>query len=340
MPRLGSGFGFPRTAAGTRSSLCNAHRMGAMKGSIPPETNASASASAAGPASGEEDRNPEGQHPEGTVRDPLPAGGIAPGESNYALLLSYDGAGFCGWQIQQNGESVQGRLEAALTTILRVPARLTGSGRTDAGVHALYQVANAFLPAGLDTKRLRANLNGLAGPEISVRTIVPVASDFHARFRAKGKHYQYRIFNRPYPTVFASRHSWWVKRPLDLEAMRRAALYLSGRHDFSAFRSSHCKAKHPLREIRRLDIELSESSEGMLLIDLEADSFLQHMARIIVGTLAAVGLGVLAPDALPGMLASKNRENAAVTAPAAGLHLMKVCYDLEEFPELLAFGRF
>ncbi|MEE8434976.1 MAG: hypothetical protein V3S64_09335, partial [bacterium] len=119
-----------------------------MKGSIPPETNAPASASAVEPASGEQGRNPEA-----AVRNPLPAGGIAPGESNYAILLSYDGAGFCGWQIQQNGESVQGRLEAALTTILRVPARLTGSGRTDAGVHALYQVANAFLPAGLDTKR-------------------------------------------------------------------------------------------------------------------------------------------------------------------------------------------
>ena len=121
-------------------------------------------------------------------------------------------------------------------------------------------------------------------------------------------------------------------------AMRRAALHLSGRHDFSAFRSSHCEAKHPLREIRRLEMEYSGASEGMVLIDLEADAFLQHMARIIVGTLAAVGLGALAPDALPGMLASKKRENATVTAPAAGLHLMKVNYDLAEFPELRAFG--
>ena len=217
---------------------------------------------------------------------------------------------------------------------------MTGSGRTDAGVHALNQVANVFLPAGLDTERLRANLNGLAGPEISVKAIVPVSSKFHARFGAMGKHYQYRIFNRPYPSVFARQHSWWIKRPLDLEAMRRAALHVSGRHDFSAFRSSHCEAKHPLREIRRLDIGISEALEGMLLIDLEADAFLQHMVRIVVGTLAAAGLGKLAPDALPGILASKNRDNAGVTAPAAGLHLVKVWYDLTDFPELRAFGEY
>ena len=315
-----------------------------MKGSIPPGTNASANASAAASATTSATTSVvvpassgEGRKPEAAVRNPLPAGGIARGESNYAILVSYDGAGFCGWQIQQNGESVQGRLEAALTTILKVRARLTASGRTDAGVNALRQVANVFLPAGLDTERLRGNLNGLAGPEISVKAIVPVSPGFHARHSSKGKHYQYRIFNRPYPSVFAHRHSWWIKRPLDLEAMRRAAAHLAGRHDFSAFRSSHCEAKHPLREIRRLEMEFSGASEGMVLIDLEADAFLQHMARIIVGTLAAVGLGALAPDALPGMLASKKRENATVTAPAAGLHLMKVCYDLAEFPELRAF---
>ena len=306
-----------------------------MKGSIPPGS----SGSAVEAASSGESRGPEARGAGNAVRDFLPTGETAPEERNYALLMSYDGAGFCGWQIQQNGESVQGRLEAALTTILRVPARLTGSGRTDAGVHALRQVANVFLPAGLDTDRLRGNLNGLAGPEISVKSIVPISANFHARFRAKGKHYQYRIFNRPYPTGFASRHSWWVKRPLDLEAMRRAAAHFFGWHDFSAFRSSHCEAKYPLREIRRIDMELSEAAEGMLLIDIEADAFLQHMVRIIVGTLAAVGLGELDPDALPGMLASKNRENAAVTAPGAGLHLMKVCYDLEEFPELTVFGK-
>lgn len=310
--------------------------MGAMKGSTPPRPGTSAFES----ASAGENRNPEAPHPGMAVSEPPAAREILPGECNYAILLSYDGGGFCGWQIQQNGESVQGRLEAALNTILRVPARLTGSGRTDAGVNALGQVANAFLPAGLDTERLRANLNGLTGPEISVRNIVPVSSDFHARFRAIGKHYQYRIFNRPYPPVFARHHCWWIKRPLDPEAMRRAAIHLSGQHDFSAFRSSHCAARNPLREIRRLDIGLSEAPEGMLLIDLEADAFLQHMARIIVGTLAEVGLGRLLPDALAGILASKNRENAAITAPAAGLHLMQVHYDLAEFPELRTFGEY
>lgn len=288
--------------------------------------------STAGPASGD-----DGQPLPGPARDQFPAGGIAPGESNYAILLGYDGTVFCGWQIQQNGASVQGRLEEALATIVRMPARVIGSGRTDAGVHALEQVAHVLLPGGLDTERLRANLNGLTGPDISVKRIVPVSANFHARFRAMGKHYQYHIFNRPYPAVFSRGHSWWVKRPLDLGAMQQAAAHLQGRHDFSAFRSSHCEASNPLRELRRLEIGPSGTTNGMLLIDLEANAFLQHMVRIIVGTLVSVGLGALAPEALPGILASKNRDNAGETAPAAGLHLVRVFYDLAEFPELAAF---
>lgn len=274
--------------------------------------------------------------------DIFPGGAFPDATTNHALLVSYEGTAFCGWQIQPNGESVQGRLERALSTILRRPGRVTGSGRTDSGVHALGQVAHVFLPAGVDTTRLRNNLNGLAGPEISVKALVPVPPNFHARHRAKGKHYQYRIFNHPYPPVFERKSCLWLKRPLDVPAMAQAAALLLGRHDFSAFRAIKCEAKHPLRELRRLEVReveglQGEGSESQLRIDLEADAFLQHMARIIVGTLVAVGKGRLKPDDLSGILASRKRENAAATAPAAGLHLMRVYYDLNEFPQLRAF---
>ena len=253
---------------------------------------------------------------------------------NHALALSYDGTPFCGWQIQPNGESVQGRLEAAFRTILRVPVKVTGSGRTDAGVHAIAQVANVHLPPGLDLGRLRGSLNGLAGPEISVRKIVPVPPRFHARHRARGKHYQYRIFNHPHPPVFERGRCWWLKSPLDLEAMRAAAAGLTGRHDFSAFRAIQCEASHPVRTLERLEISPGEGPDDLLRIDLEADAFLQHMARIIAGTLVAVGQGKLPPGEVPAILASRHRERAPGTAPAAGLHLMRVDYDLAEFPQL------
>lgn len=281
--------------------------------------------------------HPANPHPHGESGvDTAPA--APPRGQNHALLLGYDGSRFLGWQVQQQGETVQGRLEAGLETILRRQVKVFGSGRTDAGVHALNQVANVFLPPGQDLRRLRASLNGLAGPAISVKAIVPVSASFHARHRAKGKHYQYRIFNRPYPPVFGRERCWWLKAPLQMDAMREAAAHLLGTHDFTAFRASHCGAPHPVRTLRRLEIAACEDPGCTLTLDLEADAFLQHMARIITGTLVAVGQGKLEPERLAAILAGQRREEAHATAPPVGLHLMGVRYDLEEYPELREFG--
>jgi tRNA pseudouridine38-40 synthase len=248
--------------------------------------------------------------------------------------LAYDGSAFHGWQVQDHCESVEAALGQALTTAVRRPTRVFGSGRTDAGVHALNQVAHCDIPEGIDLERLRASLNALAAPAISVQDIVPVPGDFHARHSATGKVYRYHIQNRPYPAVLARERCWWIRLPLDVASMRAAASELVGTRDFSAFRASQCAAPSPVRELRRIELSEGDWTDGTLRIELEASGFLQHMARIIAGNLAAVGLGKLAPPDLAAILASRDRTRAAMTAPAKGLHLVRVLYDLDRFPQL------
>jgi len=252
------------------------------------------------------------------------------------MVLAYDGSAFQGWQLQPHGPTVQGRLEEALAVLTRGFVRVHGSGRTDAGVHALAQVAHFAAPAGLDLARLRTGLNALAVPAISVHGIVPVSPAFHARHSARGKVYRYHVFNRPYPAVFARQRCWWVRAPLDAAAMRAGAEALVGEHDFSAFRARECAARSPVREVRRIAIEERERSDSTLRIEIEASGFLQHMARIISGTLVAVGLGRLPPEAVGAALAARRRAAADATAPGRGLHLVRVLYDPAEFPELAA----
>jgi tRNA pseudouridine38-40 synthase len=257
---------------------------------------------------------------------------------NLALLVAYDGRPFQGWQVQPHGPTVQARLEDAVRTATRIAAPVYGSGRTDAGVHAEGQVAHLWLPGGLDLHKLRGNLNGLAGPHIAVKAMAWVGPDFHARHSALGKTYRYRIFNRPYPPVLG-RRCWWVRQPLDLAEMRRAAEALVGEHDFSAFRAKECEARHPVRTLRTLAIEPQDQPDATLALEFHATAFLQHMVRILTGTLVAVGLGKLKAREVAEILASGERERAAATAPPEGLHLLRVHYDLARFPELAAFGR-
>jgi tRNA pseudouridine38-40 synthase len=250
------------------------------------------------------------------------------------MLLAYDGSAFQGWQVQLHGPSVQGSLEAAFQTITRQAVAVAGSGRTDAGVHALDQVASFRLPPGHELRKLRASLNGLLGPAISVKAIVPVAEGFHARHSARGKLYRYHLFNRPYPPVFGRQRCWWIKRPLDVAAMRAAAAPLLGEHDFSAFRAKGCEAPHPVRTLLRLEVLPREERDCTLSIELEGSGFLRHMARILTGTLVEAGLGRLTPADAAAILAGRSRERAPATAPARGLHLVRVHYDLDAFPEL------
>lgn len=256
------------------------------------------------------------------------------GLRNAALVIAYDGSPFQGWQIQPHAPTVQGRLEEALRIAVRRHVDLFGSGRTDTGVHALAQVANAWVPADTDLRKLQGSLNGLAGPEIGVAAIGWTAPEFHARHSAVGKCYRYRIHNRPTPPVLARRQCWWVRRPLDLDAMHAAARRLLGTHDFSSFRAKDCAAITPVREMRAIRIALGAEPEAALSIEFEASGFLQHMARILTGTLVAVGSGELTPDEVAAILAARRRERAAMTAPGQGLHLLRVDYDAARFPEL------
>ncbi len=258
----------------------------------------------------------------------------AAGLRNLALVIAYDGGSFQGWQIQPHAPTVQGRLEDALRVAVRQHVDLYGSGRTDTGVHALAQVANAWVPAETDLRKLQGSLNGLAGPEIGVTALGWAPPDFHARHSAIGKCYRYRIHDRPAPPVLARRHCWWVRRPLDLEAMRAAAERLLGTHDFSSFRAKECAAVTPVREMRAIRIAHSGEAEAALGIEFEASGFLQHMARILTGTLVAVGSGDLPPSGVEAILAARRRERAAMTAPGRGLHLLRVDYDWGRFPEL------
>lgn len=253
------------------------------------------------------------------------------------MLLAYDGSPFQGWQVQPHGPSVQARLEEALAVIFREPVKVYGSGRTDTGVHALGQVANFFAPAERDPRKLQTSLNALCAPAISVKGLLPVSEDFHARHSAAGKTYRYHIFNRPYPPVFGRRRCWWVRTPLDVRAMAEAAMALEGKHDFSAFRAKECAAISPVRKIRRLVVSENEHRDSTIRIEIEASGFLQHMARIIAGTLTAVGRGRIAARDMGGILAGRDRGAADATAPGRGLYLVRVAYELEIYPELRAF---
>ncbi|MDH5750876.1 MAG: tRNA pseudouridine(38-40) synthase TruA [Deltaproteobacteria bacterium] len=246
---------------------------------------------------------------------------------NMALVIAYEGGPFMGWQVQPHGESVQGQLEQALATITRLRVGVVGAGRTDSGVHALGQVANIRLPAGTDQLALLKSLNGLLAPHISVRGIIPVEWGFHARHSARGKVYRYHIQNKVYPAAFSRDHSWWLKSALDVSAMRAGAEHLLGTHDFSSFRARHCEAPTTVRTLSRIELTEGDWPDSTLRLEIEGNAFLQHMVRIITGTLVAVGKGRLAPDGVRGILESCSRDAAFATAPARGLHLLKVFYD-------------
>lgn len=239
------------------------------------------------------------------------------------LTIEYDGTDYVGWQHQPNGPSIQDALEKALTRLLKEPVRITGSGRTDAGVHAEGQVASFTTAKTLPLKAFVAGTNSLLPDDIAVREAEEREPGFDARRSARGKLYRYRILNRPTRSPLWRRTAWQIFRPLDVESMQRAATDLLGRHDFSAFRASDCGARTTVREIRHVGIE----RQGELItLDFEATAFLKHMVRNLVGTLVEVGLGKRSPDSLAALLEGRDRTRAGVTAPAHGLCLVEVYY--------------
>lgn len=245
-------------------------------------------------------------------------------KKNFKLTIEYDGTGFHGWQIQKNEPTIQAAIEQALATITNQPVRLNGAGRTDAGVHAVGQVANFHCDTRLDADALQNGLNSLLPPDIVIRQCRQIDASFHARFDAKGKRYRYTILNQPLPAAIGRQFAWFIRRPLDTGAMQSALDQFIGRHDFSAFEGAGSPREHSVRTITSGTIETP--AEGRLTITIEAEGFLRYMVRNIVGTLVAVGSGKLAASEVDRIIDSRDRSLAPATAPPQGLCLMEVKY--------------
>lgn len=244
--------------------------------------------------------------------------------NRYKIIIEYFGANFVGWQMQNNGISVQSTIENAIFAFTKQKVIVYAAGRTDAGVHARGQVAHFDLKTKEDTHRLTRALNHFMRPhKVSILSCEMVGEDFHARFSAKKRHYEYIILNRLSPTTIDCERVWQVYAPLDVEKMRKAAECLVGYHDFSSFRAKECQAHSPLKTLDKIEI----ISEGdYIKFRLSAISFLHHMVRNIVGTLSMVGEGKLQIEDVRKILDAKDRKCAGVTAPSDGLYFMKVDY--------------
>lgn len=242
---------------------------------------------------------------------------------NIKLTIEYDGTRYHGWQVQPNLQTVQGVMNEMIARITGETVRLIASSRTDAGVHALGQVATFKTGSSLDARSLKRALNSLIPQDIRVREVEEVDETFHARFSAKGKVYEYRIFNGDLSSPFYRHFSWFVRGRLNVARMREAALKLVGRHDFSSFCSAGSMHRTPVREIYGIHVR---RKAGFVVIHIEANAFLKQMARNIVGTLVEVGKRKLTPSQCSAILEACDRRRAGVSAPAQGLFLVKVNY--------------
>jgi tRNA pseudouridine38-40 synthase len=241
------------------------------------------------------------------------------------LTLSYDGTRLVGWQRQAEGESVQGVLEDALARFEGAPVTVHGAGRTDAGVHALGQVASVEVSFAHDAATLTRALNAQLPEDVRVLSVEEAAPGFHARFSARSKSYRYCIRNGAVASPFERAYVWHVPQPLDVDAMRQAASRLLGRHDFSTFRSMGTDVPDAVRTLRISDV-LGDAG-SLLTYEVSGDGFLRHMVRAIVGTLVEVGRGWRDPEQMDALLQARDRARAGATAPPHGLFLVSVDYD-------------
>jgi tRNA pseudouridine38-40 synthase len=243
------------------------------------------------------------------------------------VTLAYDGTDYCGWQVQATRRSVQGTLEGAWTRVTGETTRWIASGRTDAGVHALGQVASLPTRSALPAETLQRALNASLPTDVRVREVAEAPSGFHAIRDARGKRYRYWLQDGGVPDVFCRRYAWFLPGALDLAAMRKGASYLVGRHDFRAFQASGSTRKTTVRHVRQLSLERRSCQMAELLeLQIEADGFLYNMARNLVGTLVEVGRGKQPPEWVSRVLLGGRREQGGATAPAHGLCLVAVEY--------------
>jgi len=244
---------------------------------------------------------------------------------NLKLTIEYDGTAYHGWQIQPSVPTVQGRLEECLAIVLRGRVTLKGAARTDAGVHALGQVASCETP-DVEPRRLARSLNALLPDDIVVRRVDVVHPEFHARHSAVGRIYRYRIVAGEEPSPFIRRFAALSRAALDHEAMGRAAALLVGRRDFSSFCATGDVSESREKEIRRSTVATEGERGELIVYTVEASSFLQYMVRNIAGTLIEVGRGRIHPEEIGRIVEARDRRRAGPTAPAAGLCLLRVLY--------------
>ncbi len=250
------------------------------------------------------------------------------------LTLQYDGTAYSGWQVQKNNTTVQGLLEDAVFAVTGEKSKVTGASRTDAGVHAFEQVASFITNSKLEPQVFLRAINAHLPQDIRVIKSDECSPDFHPRYDAKNKTYSYLISRCGAYSVFLKRYSWQMPYQLNCDAMREAGHYLLERHDFSSFRASGCKAKNPVREVTEIEITESGSTDffgfkfnaPVIRIRIQANAFLRHMARNIVGTLVDIGKGRIEPEKIKEILEAKDRRAAGKTAPARGLFLEKIVY--------------
>lgn len=240
-----------------------------------------------------------------------------------ALGLEYDGTAYNGWQTQPHAPSIQDRVDAALSQVADHAVACVAAGRTDTGVHARGQVVHFDSPARRGARAWILGLNSLLPDDIAAQWVREVPADFHARYSAIRRWYRYRVLNQPLRSPLERHRAWWVHRPLDLAAMQAAASELLGEHDFSAFRAAACQSRTAVRALYRLDLQ---RHGPVIHIDCEANAFLHHMVRNIVGTLVRVGRGERDPGWVRRLLAARDRRLSGMTAPACGLTLMAVRY--------------
>ena len=243
-----------------------------------------------------------------------------------ALGVSFRGGGYQGWQSQPGGRTVQDRLEGALSAFAAQPVVTVCAGRTDAGVHALNQVVHLDAPVDREAFSWVRGTNRYLPGDIAVQWCRPVAADFHARNSARGRRYRYLLLESPVRPALEQGLVGWVFRPLDVDAMRAAAMHLIGEHDFSSFRAAECQSPTPVKTLRRIAIT---RRGAYWCFDFDGNAFLHHMVRNIAGLLISVGRGDTGPDFAAEVLASRDRTRNAATAPADGLYFVAASYPRE-----------
>ncbi|MBR6010305.1 MAG: tRNA pseudouridine(38-40) synthase TruA [Alphaproteobacteria bacterium] len=242
--------------------------------------------------------------------------------TRYKINIEYDGTDLIGWQINQDGPSVQSLLQEAIFKFCGEQAEVYSAGRTDAGVHAISMVAHFDLSRDQDAQTVMRAMNFyLVNKPVSVLNCEKVSDDFHARFSCVARHYKYVVVNRSAPVVLNKNRVWWVPQKLDVDAMKKAAGKLLGKHDFTSFRAAQCQAKSPIKTLD--SVSITQNGEE-IIFKFSARSFLHHQVRNMVGTLVEIGMGK--PYDIDEIFVAKDRSAAGITAPASGLYFVAADY--------------